>query len=136
VHHSDRGPQYAGDDFRDICRDNGIERSMSARGSYYDNAVVESFFASWERERCQRTQYKTREDAKADIFDYIARFYNRKRPHSYLDYLTPPQYGGTDRGDFINWSEISGPAQSAGGRHKNPAKTTGFLCQKTRRSER
>ena len=92
VHHSDRGPQYTSDDFRDICRDNGIECSMSARGSCYDNAVVESFFASLKRERCKRTQYKTREDAKADIFDYIERFYNRKRPHSYLDYLTPAQY--------------------------------------------
>ena len=58
---------------------------MSARGSCYDNAVVESFFASLKRERCKRMKYKTREDAKADIFDYIERFYNRKRSHSYLD---------------------------------------------------
>ena len=92
VHHSDRGPQYTSDDFRDICRDNGIECSMSARGSCYANAVVESFFASLKRERCKRIKYKTREDAKADIFDYIERFYNRKRPHSYLGYLTPVQY--------------------------------------------
>jgi len=92
VHHSDRGPQYTSDDFRDICRDNNIECSMSARGSCYDNAVVESFFASLKRERCKRTKYKTREDAKADIFDYIERFYNRKRTHSYLGYVSPVQY--------------------------------------------
>ena len=92
VHHSDRGPQYTSDDFRDICRDNNIECSMSARGSCYDNAVVESFFASRKRERCKRTKYKTREDAKADIFDYIERFYNRKRMHSYLGYVSPVQY--------------------------------------------
>ena len=92
VHHSDRGPQYNSDKFRYIRRENGIECSMSARASCYDNAVVESFFASLKRERCKRIKYKTREAAKADIFDYIERFYNRKRPHSYLDYLTPVQY--------------------------------------------
>ena len=92
LHHSDRGPQYTSDDFRDICRENDIECSMSARGSCYDNAVVESFFASLKRERTRRTKYKTREDAKADIFDYIERFHNRKRSHSYLDYLSPVQY--------------------------------------------
>lgn len=92
VHHSDRGAQYTSDDFRDICRDNDITCSMSARGSCYDNAVVESFFASLKRERTRRTKYKTREEAKADIFDYIERFYNRKRLHSYLDYLSPVEY--------------------------------------------
>ena len=92
VRHSDRGPQYTSDDFRDICTDNNIECSMSARGSCYDNAVVESFIASLKRERCKRTKYKTREDAKADIFDYIERFYNRKRTHSYLGYVSPVQY--------------------------------------------
>ena len=92
IHHSDRGPQYTSDDFRDILKQNGIECSMSARGSCYDNAVVESFFASMKRERCKRTRYKTREEAKADIFDYIERFYNRKRSHTYLDYLSPVQF--------------------------------------------
>ena len=71
---------------------NDIECSMSARGSCYDNAVVESFFASLKRERTRRTKYKTREDAKADIFDYIERFYNRKRSHSYLGYVSPVDY--------------------------------------------
>ena len=92
IHHSDRGAQYTSDDFRDICRDNDITCSMSARGSCYDNAVVESFFASIKRERCKRRKYKTREEAMADIFDYIERFYNRKRSHSYLGYLSPVQF--------------------------------------------
>lgn len=90
--HSDRGPQFTSDDYRDICRDNGIQCSMSARGSCYDNAVVESFFASLKRERCKRMKYLTRDEAKADIFDYIERFYNRQRTHSYLGYVTPVQY--------------------------------------------
>ena len=54
--------------------------------------VVESFFASLKRERCRRQTYKTREEAKADIFDYIERFYDRKRSHTYLGYLRPVQY--------------------------------------------
>ena len=65
---------------------------MSARGSCYDNAVVESFFASLKRERTRRTKYKTREDAKADIFDYIERFYNRERRHGYLGHTSPVNY--------------------------------------------
>ena len=98
LHHSDRGSQYTSDDFRDLLDKQGIECSMSARGSCYDNAVVESFFASLKRERCRRQAYKTREEAKADIFDYIERFYNRKRSHTYLGYLSPVQYENRTRG--------------------------------------
>jgi putative transposase len=98
VHHSDRGPQYTSDDFRDICRDNGIECRMSARGSCYENAVVESFFASMKRERCKRMKYKTREEAKADIFDYMERFYNRRRSNAYLGYLSPVKYQNRSMG--------------------------------------
>ncbi len=92
LHHSDRGPQYTSDDFRDLLKKNGIECSMCARGSCYDNAPVESFFSLLKRERVRRQTYKTREEAKADIFDYIERFYNRKRSHTYLGYLSPVQY--------------------------------------------
>jgi len=98
LHHSDRGPQYTSDDFRDVLKLHGIQCSMSARGSCYDNAVVESFFASLKRERCRRQTYKTREEAKADIFDYIERFYNRQRSHTYLGYLSPVQYENRTRG--------------------------------------
>ena len=92
LHHSDRGPQYTSDDFRDALKKHGIECSMSARGSCYDNAVVENFFSLLKRERVRGQTYKTREEAKADIFDYIERFYNRTRSHTYLGYLSPVQY--------------------------------------------
>ena len=92
LHHSDRGPQYTSDDFRDVLKEHSIECSMSARGSCYDNAVVESFFSLLKRERVRGQTYKTREEAMADIFDYIERFYNRIRSHTYLGYLSPVQY--------------------------------------------
>ena len=92
LHHSDRGPQYTSDDFRDVLKAHGIECSMSARGHCFDNAPLESFFSLLKRERARRRTYKTREDAKADIFDYIERFYNRTRSHSYLGYLSPVEY--------------------------------------------
>ena len=79
LHHSDRGPQYTSDDFRALLARYGIECSMSGRGSCYDNAPVESFFALLKRERIRRRTYASREDAKADVFDYIERFYNRCR---------------------------------------------------------
>ena len=92
IHHSDRGSQYLSDDFQELLKRNGITCSMSDKGSCYDNAVVESFFALLKRERVRRRTYKTREEATADIFDYIECFYNRKRSHTYLDYLSPVQY--------------------------------------------
>lgn len=92
LHHSDRGAQYTSDDFRDVLKKHGIECSMSARGNCYDNAPLESFFSLLKRERVRRQIYTTREEAKADIFDYIERFYNRKRSHSYLGYLSPVDY--------------------------------------------
>ena len=92
VHHSDRGPQYTSDDFRELLRKHGIECSMSGRGSCYDNAPVESFFSLLKRERVRRQTYPTREAAKADIFDYIERFYNRKRLHATLGYLSPAAF--------------------------------------------
>jgi putative transposase len=92
LHHSDRGPQYTSEDFRDVLEEHGIECSMSARGHCYDNAPLESFFSLLKRERVRRRTYQTREQAKADIFDYIERFYNRKRSHGYLGYLSPVEY--------------------------------------------
>jgi len=89
IHHSDRGPQYTSDDFRDLLKQHGIDCSMSGKGSCYDNAPVESFFSLLKRERVRRQTYATREDAKSDVFDYIERFYNRQRRHSYLDYISP-----------------------------------------------
>jgi putative transposase len=89
IHHSDRGVQYMSDDFQDLMKKNGITCSMSGKGSCYDNAVVESFFASLKRERTRRNKYRTRDEARADVFDYIERFYNRKRRHGYVGNISP-----------------------------------------------
>jgi len=92
IHHSDRGAQYTSDDFRDVLEKHGIQCSMSGRGNCYDNAVVESFFGLLKRERVNRVRYQTRDEARADIFDYIECFYNRKRRHSYVGYISPADY--------------------------------------------
>ena len=92
LHHSDRGSQYTSDDFRDELEKHNIRCSMSARGNCYDNAVVESFFGLLKRERVNRNYYLTRDDAKQDIFDYIERFYNRKRRHGYLGNISPAAF--------------------------------------------
>lgn len=92
IHHSDQGPQYISDDFRDLLARHGIRCSMSARGSCYDNAPVESFFSLLKRERIRRRTYATREEARADVFDYIECFYNRRRRHGYLGYVSPEQF--------------------------------------------
>lgn len=89
IHHSDRGPQYTSDDFRNLLNRHGIDCSMSGKGSCYDNAPVESFFSLLKRERVRRQTYATREEAKSDVFDYIECFYNRWRRHAYLDYVSP-----------------------------------------------
>ena len=92
IHHSDRGAQYTSDDFRDELDRNGIQCSMSGRGNCYDNAVVESFFGLLKRERVNRVRYRTRDEARADVFDYIEVFYNRKRRHGYLGNISPAAF--------------------------------------------
>jgi putative transposase len=92
IHHSDRGAQYTSDDFRDELEKHNIECSMGGIGSCYDNAVAESFFGLLKRERTNRTRYKTREEARADIFDYIEVFYNRKRRHGYNGNVSPTDF--------------------------------------------
>ena len=90
--HSDQGKQYGSDDWLRLCRDHGLEPSMSRRGNGWDNAVVESFFRRLKKERIKKRIYKTRERARADVFDYIAVFYNRKRRHSPLGGVSPEAY--------------------------------------------
>ena len=72
-----------------LLQQHGISCSLSGAGSCYDNAVVESFFASLKRERIERRKYRTRDQARADVFDYIERFYNRQRRHSYVGKISP-----------------------------------------------
>ena len=92
IHHSDRGAQYTSDDFRSELDKHGIQCSMSGRGNCYDNAVVESFFGLLKRERVNRRRYRTRDEARADIFDYIECFYNRKRRHGYVGNISPVDF--------------------------------------------
>ena len=92
IHHSDRGAQYTSDDFRNQLVKHGIQCSMSGRGNCYDNAVVESFFGLLKRERVNRVRYRTRDEARADIFEYIECFYNRKRRHGYVGNISPVDF--------------------------------------------
>ena len=92
IHHSDRGVQYACNDYRGMLEENGIQCSMSGRGDCYDNAVVESFFKTLKTELVYQHEYRTREEAKRSIFEYVEVFYNRKRRHSSLGYLSPCEY--------------------------------------------
>ena len=100
IHHSDRGAQYTSDDFRDALVKHGIQSSMSARGNCYDNAVVESFFGLLKRERVNRVRYRTRDEARADVFEYIECFYNRKRRHGYLGNISPAAFEKQTRGQY------------------------------------
>lgn len=90
--HSDQGSQYGSDDWQRFCRHHNLEPSMSRRGNCWDNAVAESFFSSLKKERIKKRIYKTRELARADIFDYIEVFYNRTRRHSHLGGVSPETF--------------------------------------------
>lgn len=92
IHHSDRGSQYAGTDYQRMLASAGMVCSMSRKGDCYDNAPVESFFGSLKTERVHRQQYQSRDQARRDIFAYIELFYNRRRLHSSLGYLSPAQF--------------------------------------------
>lgn len=92
LHHSDRGSQYQSEQFQGLLAEQGIACSMSRSGDVWDNAAMESFFASLKKERVARKVYRTRAEAKADVFDYIERFYNPRRRHSTLGYLSPVQF--------------------------------------------
>jgi putative transposase len=84
--------QYASEQFQRLMADHGITCSMSRSGNVWDNAAMESFFSSLKTERTAHKTYKTRDEAKADVFDYIERFYNAKRRHSTIGYLSPMEF--------------------------------------------
>jgi putative transposase len=92
LHHSDQGTQYTSEDFQRVLAASGITCSMSRRGDCWDNAAMESFFSTMKFERVARKSYLTRDQARADIFDYIERFYNPRRRHSTLGYLSPVKF--------------------------------------------
>ncbi len=92
LHHSDRGSQYASDDYQKLLRTRDAVVSMSRKGDCWDNAVVESFFSALKKELVHHCRFETRSQAQSEIFDYIEVFYNRQRLHSTLGYRSPVEF--------------------------------------------
>ena len=92
LHHSDRGVQYASDDYTGLLESHGMRVSMSGKGDCWDNAVMESFWATLKNELVHQRRFATREEAGLEIFEYVEVFYNRKRLHSALGYLSPEAF--------------------------------------------
>jgi transposase InsO family protein len=92
LHHSDRGVQYACDDYQRLLQSHDISCSMSRTGNCYDNAAMESFFSTLKRELVYQEQYVTHEQARRSLFEYIEIFYNRRRRHSALGYVSPVEF--------------------------------------------
>jgi putative transposase len=89
LHHSDQGSQYTSEQFQRLMADSGVTCSMSRSGNCWDNAAMESFFSSLKTERVGRKVYRSRDEARADVFDYVERFYNPTRQHSTIGYKSP-----------------------------------------------
>ena len=92
MHHSDRGSQYASQAYRDLLKEYNITCSMSRRANCWDNAMMESFFATLKKERIHHESYVTRAAARRSVFEYIELFYNTRRRHSALGYVSPEEY--------------------------------------------
>jgi putative transposase len=90
--HSDQGSQFSSHDWQDFLKAHRLRPSMSRRGNCHDNAVAESFFQLLKRERIRRKIYSTRDQARADVFDYIELFYNPRRRHSYIGQVSPVEF--------------------------------------------
>ena len=91
IHHTDRGPQYNTPAYRKVLQEHGVRASMNGRKVPQDNAVAESFFSNLKNELIHHCDFRSRDEARAAIFDYIELFYNRKRIHQSLGYCTPEQ---------------------------------------------
>jgi transposase InsO family protein len=92
IHHSDRGSEYASTSYQLLLQEQNIQASMSNTGDCYDNAMMESFWATLKEECCGNTIFPNRNEAKTAIFEYIEVYYNRKRIHSSLGYMSPFEY--------------------------------------------
>jgi putative transposase len=92
LHHSDQGSQYTSEQFQRLLAEQGITCSMSRAGEVWDNSAMESFFSTFKTERVRGRVYPTRDEAKADVFDYVERFYNPHRRHSTLGFVSPAEY--------------------------------------------
>jgi putative transposase len=102
IHHSDQGSQYVSLKFGHSARQAGIAMSMGATGDAYDNALAETFFATLKKELINRRSWPTRHGLQTAVFDYIEGFYNRRRRHSTLGYLSPAQYEEITTSNNIN----------------------------------
>ena len=100
VIHSDQGSQFGSDAFNRWWKENNFITGISRRGNCYDNAAIESFWNHLKKEKTRGKIYNTREELKAEIFDYIEVFYNKVRSHSYLNYLSPVQF---EQQQFVHW---------------------------------
>ena len=92
LHHPDRGSQYSSEQIQRLMADHGGVCSVSRSGNVWDDAAMESFFSPLKTERTAAKMYRSRDDAKADVFDYIERSYNAKRRHSTIGYLSPMEF--------------------------------------------
>ena len=92
LHHSDRGSQYASHEYQALLAEHGIVSSMSRRANCWDNAVAESFFASLKMELVYQTRWRTKDEARSALFEYIEVFYNPRRRHSALGYKSPAEF--------------------------------------------
>ena len=92
VHHSDRGTQYASNDYTDLLQANGIDISMSRKGNPWDNAACESFMKTLKYEEVLRNEYRDLAEARASIREFLEKVYNQKRLHSALGYLPPAEF--------------------------------------------
>jgi transposase InsO family protein len=92
IHHSDQGRQYTSQAYQALLKGHGIQPSMNGAGAWYDNAPMESFFGTLKSECVHHVTYRTRDEARVDLFSYIEVFYNRRRIHSALDYVSPQEY--------------------------------------------
>jgi putative transposase len=92
IFHSDRGSQYASQEFRKVLKQNKMIQSMSRKGNCWDNACAESFFSTLKMEEVFHQTYKTQDEARNSIFEYIAVYYNRQRRHSTIGYMCPDEY--------------------------------------------
>jgi transposase InsO family protein len=97
LHYADRGSQYASVAYQELLREQQITCSMSRKGNCYDNAAMESFFATLKQELAYQREYASRQQAKQDIFEYMEVWYNRRRRHSALGYVSPQEFESSNR---------------------------------------
>lgn len=124
IHHSDQGAQYTSIEFGNRCREAGVRPSMGSVGDAYDNAMAESFFATLECELLARSRFKTQAEARNAVFEFIEGFYNPRRRHSSLEYLSPVEF------ERRHWE----PAVSPGSLH--PAAVLGAVKVKPSRARK